>query len=146
MGFLDRLFGLGDDDRRVPPPPTAHVPASGSRDGVGRYAPPPPPAASGTASGPSSDDARALERYRYLLRTAPPETVEQVHAEAFARLTPSQRQQGLAGGGQRHRAPDPVEQRRAKRCLESVNLLTQCWLTHAQKVGRLGEMPGFRHR
>ncbi|MFK5098462.1 hypothetical protein, partial [Klebsiella pneumoniae] len=60
----------------------------------GRYAPP-PPAASGTASGPSSDDARALERYRYLLRTAPPETVEQVHAKAFARLTPSQRQQVL---------------------------------------------------
>jgi hypothetical protein len=38
-----------------------------------------------------SDDERAVERYRYLLQTAPPETIEQVHAEAFARLTPEQR-------------------------------------------------------
>jgi len=33
----------------------------------------------------------ALERYRYLLRTAPPDAVEQAHAEAFAALTPEQR-------------------------------------------------------
>ena len=38
-----------------------------------------------------SDDEIAVERYRYLLRTATPETVEQVHAEAFAKLTPAQR-------------------------------------------------------
>ena len=38
-----------------------------------------------------SDDDRAVERYRYLLQTAPPETIEQVHAEAFAKLTPEQR-------------------------------------------------------
>ena len=38
-----------------------------------------------------SDDEIALERYRYLLRTAPPETIEQVHTEAFAKLTPEQR-------------------------------------------------------
>lgn len=37
------------------------------------------------------DDDRAVERYRYLLQTAPPETIEQVHAEAFAKLTPEQR-------------------------------------------------------
>lgn len=36
-------------------------------------------------------DERAIERYRYLLRTAPPETIEQAHAEAFAQLTPEQR-------------------------------------------------------
>lgn len=95
MGFLDRLFGSGDDEHRVSAPPSAHVPASGSRDAGGRYVPPPPPTAPGTASVLSPDDARALERYRYLLRTAPPETVEEVHAEAFARLTPSQRQQVL---------------------------------------------------
>ena len=39
----------------------------------------------------SGDDERAIERYRYLLRTAPPEAIEQTHAEAFARLTPEQR-------------------------------------------------------
>jgi len=38
-----------------------------------------------------SDDERAIERYRYLIRTAPPETIERVHAEAFARLTEEQR-------------------------------------------------------
>ena len=43
------------------------------------------------------DDGTAVQRYRYLLRTAPPEQVEQVHAEAFARLTPAQRQQVLEG-------------------------------------------------
>jgi len=37
------------------------------------------------------DDERAVERYRYLLQTAPPETIEQVHAEAFEKLTPEQR-------------------------------------------------------
>lgn len=36
-------------------------------------------------------DEIAVERYRYLLRTAPPETLEQVHAEAFAKLTDDQR-------------------------------------------------------
>src|ERR671916_421873 len=38
-----------------------------------------------------SSDEQAVERYRYLLRTAPPETIEEAHAEAFAQLTPEQR-------------------------------------------------------
>lgn len=41
-------------------------------------------------------DEQAIARYRYLLRTAPPETVEQAHAEAFAQLTTGQRQRVLA--------------------------------------------------
>ena len=40
---------------------------------------------------PPTDDEYAVDRYRYLLRTAPPEEVERVHAEAFAKLTPDQR-------------------------------------------------------
>ena len=36
-------------------------------------------------------DAQAVERYRYLLRTAPPDQLEQAHLEAFERLTPEQR-------------------------------------------------------
>ena len=69
MGFLDRLFGTNPDEeyRRT----TEQV----------RH-----------ASAARSDDEIALERYRYLLRTAPPETIEQVHEEAFAKLTPEQRQ------------------------------------------------------
>ena len=39
-----------------------------------------------------SEDEQALARYRYMLKTAPPETIEQAHAEAFAKLTPQQRQ------------------------------------------------------
>lgn len=42
----------------------------------------------------SADDA-AIARYRYMLRTAPPETVEQAHAEAFAQLSPEQRRRVL---------------------------------------------------
>lgn len=38
-----------------------------------------------------SRDEQALARYRYMLQTAPPETIEQAHTEAFARLTPEQR-------------------------------------------------------
>lgn len=43
----------------------------------------------------TNSDEQAIERYRYLLRTAPPDQVEQAHAEAFARLSPEQRQQVL---------------------------------------------------
>ena len=42
-------------------------------------------------------DEQAIERYRYMLRTAPPETIEQAHAEAFAKLTESQRRAVLQG-------------------------------------------------
>ncbi len=47
--------------------------------------------------GPSQDDAdaQAIARYRYLLRTAPPEAIEQAHAEAFEQLTPEQRRRLL---------------------------------------------------
>lgn len=63
MSFLDRIFGSRTPEPEHSPPPRA----------------------------PRSDDERAVERYRYLLETAPPETIEQVHAEAFAKLTPEQR-------------------------------------------------------
>src|SRR5947208_14228687 len=47
------------------------------------------------AQAPSADE-QAIARYRYMLRTAPPETIEQAHAEAFAQLTPEQRRRVLA--------------------------------------------------
>lgn len=46
-------------------------------------------------SEPRSADEQAVDRYRYLLRTAPPDAIEEAHAEAFAQLTPAQRQQVL---------------------------------------------------
>lgn len=66
MGFLDRLFG-----REEPQP------------GYPSFQPAAPAA--------RSEDELAVERYRYLLRTAPPEAIERVHEEAFGRLTPEQR-------------------------------------------------------
>ncbi|MHC5795660.1 hypothetical protein ACVXZ4_05820 [Lacisediminihabitans sp. FW035] len=63
MGFFDRLFGR--EEQAAP-----HRPA---------------------AAKPRSEDEIAVERYEYLLRTAPPETIEKVHTEAFSKLTPQQR-------------------------------------------------------
>lgn len=45
----------------------------------------------GDAPHASSEDERAVERYRYLLRTAPPDDIERAHAEAFAKLAPEER-------------------------------------------------------
>ena len=61
MGLFDRLFGTEQQDAPRPP------------------------------QRPRTDDEIAVERYRYLLRTAPPEAIERVHAEAFAKLTDEQR-------------------------------------------------------
>ena len=47
------------------------------------------------APGPVDQDAVALAKYDYLLRTASPDQLEQAHHDAFARLTPQQRQQVL---------------------------------------------------
>ncbi|HWK20467.1 MAG TPA: hypothetical protein VNR37_06840 [Microbacteriaceae bacterium] len=63
MGFWDSLFGVSRQD-----PP---------RESARRR--------------PPTEDEYAVDRYRYLLRTAPPDRVEDVHAEAFAKLTPEQR-------------------------------------------------------
>jgi hypothetical protein len=47
-----------------------------------------------------SVDEQAIARYRYMLKTAPPETIEQAHAEAFAQLTGEQRRLVLQTIGQ----------------------------------------------
>ncbi len=73
MGFLDRLFG-----RNTEPKPQQ------------RPEPQPQQRQSLQANAPLTDE-QALERYRYLLRTAPPEAIEQAHQEAFTQLTLEQR-------------------------------------------------------
>ena len=92
MGLLDRLLGREDQSRNRPAWNTQpRQPQQRQR----------------------SDDEVAIERYRYMLRTAPPEQVEQAHAEAFAKLTPQQRQQVLADlsaavpPGERAQSDDP---------------------------------------
>jgi hypothetical protein len=92
MGFLDRLLGREEPQQQYAPPAArpALAPASAR-----------------------SDDEIAVERYRYLLRTAPPETIEQVHEEAFTKLTPEQRQllfrqlSENAPAGEQPRGDDP---------------------------------------
>ena len=49
----------------------------------------------GSDSAATDSDPQALERYRYMLATAPPEDIERAHEEAFARLTPEQRREAL---------------------------------------------------
>jgi len=71
MGILDSILGT-DKPRREPQSMRPRGPQQGR-----------------------SEDAVAVERYRYMLKTAPPETLEQAHAEAFARLTPEQRRMAL---------------------------------------------------
>jgi hypothetical protein len=42
------------------------------------------------SAGASREDARAVDRYEQMLRTAPPDVIEKVHVEAFEKLTPAQ--------------------------------------------------------
>src|SRR6476620_678269 len=82
MGFLDKLLGrepLQQQRPQQPPQPPTGEP----------YAVPPP------RGGASTEGERAIARYKYLLRTADPEDIEKVHAEAFGKLTPEQRQMVL---------------------------------------------------
>ena len=75
MGFFERLFGGGEEPQpQQRPMPRQNMP--------------------GRQQGHLTDE-QAIERYRYMLRTAPPETIEQAHAEAFAQLTPEQRRMVL---------------------------------------------------
>jgi hypothetical protein len=59
------------------------------------------PHLSGVADAPPSSgllpDEQAVDRYRYLLRTASPEAIEEAHAEAFAQLAGEQRRLVLEG-------------------------------------------------
>ncbi|WP_264029210.1 hypothetical protein [Cellulosimicrobium sp. SH8] len=111
MGFLDRLLGREPRDPYGAPQagphgspaqhPTQHptqYPAP-QHPGQPAYGSAPQDARPGAAA-PRTPDQVAVDRYRYLLRTAPPDQVEQAHAEAFARLTPEQRRQVLAELGE----------------------------------------------
>jgi hypothetical protein len=89
MGLLSRLFGR-DRGQRSPYGPGYTDPYADQGYGYARQDPGP------QAQQPArSEDERAIERYRYLLRTAPPDQVEAAHAEAFGKLTPDQRRQVL---------------------------------------------------
>ena len=108
MGLLDRLFGRRrpDHDRYRDAGYWQAAPQH-----AGHQAPPP--------QGGAPTDQQAIERYRYLLRTAPPDQIEEAHAEAFAQLTPQQRQEVLVQlaaavpSSERPRSDDPRSLARA---------------------------------
>jgi hypothetical protein len=72
MGFFDRIFGRKQEPQ-TPPPTFGSGPVRLSSQAA------------------MSPDEMAVQRYRYMLQSAPPETIEQAHAEAFEKLTPEQR-------------------------------------------------------
>ena len=76
MGLFDWLFGRKEEHRAQPAAPTSHDPGDRGQQ-------------------PPDADEQALQHYRYMLKTAPPETTEQAHEEAFAKLTLAQREQAL---------------------------------------------------
>lgn len=123
MGFLDRLLGRPSRDHDAAGQGGWQPQQQGYRYGQQSYQQPARPAdpygtpqwGTGTPGGgaAATDDERAVERYRYLLRTAPPERIEEVHAEAFATLTPEQRRMvydeftRTAPAGEAPRGDDP---------------------------------------
>lgn len=85
----DAITGEGDGDQRG---------RQDTRRAAAAPAPAPAPQGPREArrpqeSGLSDTDRRAIARYDYLVRTAEPDQLEQVHREAFERLTPQQRAQ-----------------------------------------------------
>lgn len=96
MGFLDRLFGTQQDDVSVAPRHSS-----------------------------VTDDKRVVQRYQYLLRNAPPETIEQVHAQAFGKLSDTERAQIYeelsrgTGTGERPLSSEPATLARAATRAES---------------------------
>ncbi|WP_435737448.1 hypothetical protein V5D56_02295 [Cellulosimicrobium sp. PMB13] len=155
MGFLDRLLGREPRDTQAGSPaqggygspaqqpdryPTQYPPGSpayGTPDAA-----PAAPAASGA---PRTPDQVAIDRYRYLLRTAPPDAVEQAHAEAFARLTPQQRSQVLAELGG---AVPPAERALTDTPQDLARMATRAEMRQPGTLersfaGRTGGAPGF---
>lgn len=82
----------------------------------GAYTPPPAP---GSVGALAPADRQAIARYDYLMQTADPQQVEQIHREAFGRLTPEQRahvQARMAAELPAHEQPrsaDPTDLARA---------------------------------
>lgn len=97
MGIFDRLFGAGSSARRQgygsPYPTQGGYGESQVADA--RMVSAPTARSTSTPGASMSEDERAIARYEYMLKTAPPEEIEKAHTEAFAKLTPDQRQQVL---------------------------------------------------
>lgn len=91
MSSFSRLFDLAknalnsDTVREV----RRSVGGQGAASARDPLTPPPVPGSDATAA--SAADRQAIARYDYLMQTADPQHIEQIHRDAFARLTPDQR-------------------------------------------------------
>jgi hypothetical protein len=85
----------GDDRTGQQRPPQQHGQHHGQPTPQQQYGQQPQQHGRPRGTGPADHDKVALAKYDYLLRTSSPEQLEQVHHDAFARLTPEQRQQVL---------------------------------------------------
>src|SRR6476659_10948801 len=118
MGFLDKLLGrepLQQQRPQQPPQPPTGEP----------YAVPPP------RGGASTEDERAIARYKYLLRTADPEDIERVHAEAFGKLSPEQRQMVL------QRLPEDLPENQRPRTDQPADLARSATRAEMSRPGYL---------
>ncbi|GAA2250407.1 hypothetical protein N1031_13250 [Herbiconiux moechotypicola] len=79
----------------------------------------------------SQADRAAIARYDYLLQTADPQQIEQVHREAFARLTPEQRQEI------ENRMYEELPEREQPRSSSPGDLARAAARTEAAEPGRL---------
>jgi hypothetical protein len=112
----DALTGDGRSQSGSPAAPGAagatSTPSAAPRTGL-------TPPAAGDSVAASAADRQAIARYDYLLQTADPHQVEQIHREAFARLTPEQRAHVQARmstelpAHERPRSADPADLARA---------------------------------
>jgi len=142
MGKLSRLIGMATqaldldsgDRRRDQAAPQTAAPRQPAR-GHDPYSPPPAPgayAAAPRAGAATSDaDRAAIARYDYLMQTADPQRIEQMHREAFERLTPAQRAQIE----DRMRAELPPHERPASASAD--NLARAAGRAEAAKPGRM---------
>lgn len=85
-GAADRLTGDDRSQQQRPQQQYGQQPQQYGQASQQQYGQP-------QQQGPADSDKVALAKYDYLLRTSSPDQLEQVHHDAFARLTPAQRQQ-----------------------------------------------------
>jgi hypothetical protein len=111
----------------------AGTPRAATPPAPGGYAPPPAPGSPSArpSSRASAADKAAIARYDYLLQTADPHRVEEIHREAFSRLTPEQRAQVQ----ERMNAELPTYDRPASASPE--HLARAAGRTEAAKPGRM---------
>lgn len=138
-GAVDAVRGPADapshrGGRHAPADPYAPPAAPGLHDRPASSAPataasyaPPTAGNTPTSRAASEADRAAIARYDYLLQTADPQRIEQIHRDAFARLTPEQRAHVEArmrdelAPGERPRSSSPDDLARAAGRAEAMN-------------------------